>query len=178
MIAKVYIFELKETNDIYAYTTDKKIAKTFLKERNKKCFNHYCLDLNKADEKQKHELSMKIAFDASYKIDKIGVLFDGKNDIPIYMTLQEILDMNDICDLLFDSLTYTYGCIAYREDDFTLKENELKVISELTDFIRNPKVDMKYLEDSRYEIFNRTINSYKVFYNLFGFTLDPKLSIN
>ena len=175
MISKVYVFELKQTKELYAYTSDKKIAKSFLEERDKDSFHYYCLDLNKLDEKEQEKMVMKISFDGSNKIDKIGVLFDGKNYIPIYMTLKEILEVKDVCDMIHNSINYTYGVLAYEDyDDFSLNKDELKTISMLTDFIRVDNFPYKY---KQYEKFNNNINSYKVFYNLFGYTLDSKINI-
>lgn len=178
MIADMYVFELKETKELYAYTKNKKIAKRFLKERNKECFHYYKLDLDNLSKKDQEKLVMKISFDGSYEIKRRGILFDGKNNIPLLLTEKEIYEMCDVIDEIISEITYTYDMLVSESSEyFKLNKKEWKTISILTDFIKNDDIDENYFrneEDNEIK-FYKNINSFRLFYDLFGFTMDKNI---
>ena len=175
MIAKVYVFELKDSKELYAYTTSKKRAKRFLKERDKKCFHYYVLDLNKLSEKEQEEQIMKITFDGSYNLEKIVILNDGKTSIPILMTVKELNELWDAMEEIMTEVENTYINLKKEESDyFQLTEKEWKTIYKLTEVIRTDNISEDYFksEDKGTVKLYKGINSFKIFYELFGFTMD------
>lgn len=149
---KVYLFILKSTNEMYAYTSCKEYADSFISQRNKDLFVIKKVNL------KKYEYMLFTNKNSSKKIIK-DYLFDGNDNIEIFSTVNESNSLSESCE-------YIVTTVSVLEEEFAdvgLKKKYLNVITNITDEITG-RTDKK----------NSHINvdTFRLFYYLFRDTFE------
>jgi len=153
---KVYVYYLKDTNRLYAYTNEKSYDKMFRKQRDSKSFVRISLDLdNGYDNISFVKISMNNKLD-KYELNPYP-LTDGDNEIDIMMTHNEYVSLMESCEYI-ENFLYT---MRYEKDSYySLNDKEIKALKLLTS-----------LNDTC------VLNTFRIFYRLFDFTFDENIDM-
>lgn len=133
---KVYLFYLKHTKQLYAFTTEKDIKKTFLEERNKDCFYIKTIEMNELD------LSIFMNKYRQLKLEQIPIDVSIDKTVMMYATPQEESIIEETHSQLCNSINSIWEklrSIDYTNKSFMhqLKEKYKKAIDYLCRTDRN-----------------------------------------
>lgn len=152
----LYVFILKETNEIYACTDNRKYKNAFKSSRNMSKFTLI---------KKEGVKNTDFVDSNEWKLKYID-LWNGKRKIKVIATNEEISTLHNMMDYII----YTVEEITTENFPIfkdILDEDELKVIFDLTKFISESNEPTKYL----------IVNSFELFYHLFEFSFSNNKSI-
>lgn len=147
---KVYLFYIKKTKELYAYTLDKELKNIFLSQRNPNVFKVITEELEDVEYQ---------AFSYKEKSSKLikDYLYDGEKDYEIVTTVRESDILSDSCSEVqtnLENLRKELQAVPWNK-------NYLNTIIELTELIT-------YRDKNNPNIL--PINTFRLFYHLFKTT--------
>ena len=152
---KNYLYYLKKSKKLYAFTSVKEYDKLFRSQRNMKVFTRVVLDM-----KDHYDIASFRNIAIENKMDNMELniepLSDGRNEIDIAMTRYEYVSVMESCDYIENFL------YSLRFDDYLLSQIDTKgkkAIIKLTD------LDIDGTGSCH-------INLFRIFYKLFDFTFN------
>lgn len=156
---KIYVAYAKENNSysLYAYSTDKEYFNNFIGGRNKDYFKIKSHNISELD------LKLFMLKNHSFQIIKDN-LYDGKDDITVYCTVEESNKLSESCDYIIRTVDFMSSHKHEVYDAECLPHEDLDLIINLTD---------KISKCIGIGTNSANINTLKLFYQLFKKTFDP-----
>ena len=151
---KEYLYYLRDSNKLYAYTNEKSYEKLFRRQRDNKAFTRVVLDLdNEYDKRTFQKISMDNKLN-NYEMYPYS-LTDGNDELDMMMVNHEYVSLMESCEYI-ENFLYT---LRYDNDSYySLSEKEaesLKLLSSLHETCE--------------------INTFRIFYRLFDFTFNKDI---
>ena len=123
-MVKVYVFSLKDSKGMYAFTINKEYALMFKEQRNMSLFKEQKISLDK------YEFMVFSNRMSKYQII-LDVLYDGENDIDIASTIYESDKLSEACEKIRRISENINESVC----KYNLSKKYLKVILRLTQII-------------------------------------------
>jgi hypothetical protein len=150
---KAYLFYLKKTEELYAWTLDKDTKNDFLAERNPKCFIEKTISDDSFIIREFMYKNYELMIQRDY-------LYDGKVTISVLCTIYESNAISESCEAMTRDVMEIIN--KNNVNAYNLKDKYRKVISDACDIFR-------YEKDSSTPTLN--VDTYAIFYYLFKNTL-------
>ena len=145
---KFILYRWKDTNELYAWTTNKEYAKSFEESRCMKRFKKTKLELDDIEEKAFMYKNENHMLQQDY-------LFDGKTDIEVVCTREESAMLDEACGYIHDTISNA----ALQMKSYPLKKKYLKIIKKIT-------INLTMQGEKAHGTLN--INTFKLFIHLAG----------